>query len=232
MGGAQDHRNPLTPRPHLVERERRVRSRDVGLLLRSDVRREDPAEDEQPASGDARREGLRHLDEGARLDVGHDDRESRADRLDRPGARLDPVGEGVAYGVLPRHLHGVGIHVDRHGAVRAQGERDERQDAAARAHVEHDLIGEGAPVVDEGLGDERGRLVKARSEGTPGSSSITRSPRRGRYGRHGGRTTTPLQMRNGSKCFFHSSRHASPTTSSRRGDQPSGSSVIAPMAAA
>ena len=61
---------------------------------------------------------------------------------------------------------------------------------------------------------------------------MTFSPGAASCSSQGGRTTTPGQSANGLKCFFHSSRHASPTTSSRRAPQAAGSSPIAARASA
>ena len=151
----------------------------------------------------------------------------------RPRRHRGASRERVARGVLARHRHRIGVDVDRPDRRGAERQRDQREDAAATSHVENGASPRARRRARRAPSATR-RVVSCSPvpNARPGSSSITRSPASATYSRHGGRTTIAPQMRKGSKCFFHSSRHSSPTTCSRRGAQAAGSPAIASRAAA
>ena len=108
----------------------------------------------------------------------------------RASRRPRAVRSAVTHGVLARDGDRVRVHVDRTGAAAPERERDEREDAAAAADVEHRRALERR--AREHLGDERRGLVQARAERAPRLEHRPPvSPGRGECSRHGGHTTTP-----------------------------------------
>lgn len=134
----------------------------------------------------------------------------------RVGGEL--VGEAVALSVLFRHGNSIGIVVDGPRALGAKDEPHDGEDSATAPDVEERVAGDlGAPLRRGCRGHERRRLVKAGAEGAARLElkdvrdvrTLVSLPRRPDH--------HVVTSANGLKCFFHSSRHSSPTISSMRG---------------
>ena len=179
-----------------------------------------PLRTSRPPRRDARDERRRELDQRLCLDVGEHSLVALAQRRPRPSRRRRPAPSARCASAFSR----VTATASGSMSMARTASAPSASATSARTPLPHPTSSTRQP--------RRASPRSARTSATrrvvscspvpnarPGSSSMTRSPGSAAYGAPGRpHHDAARRSRNGSKCFFHSSRHASPTTCSRRGD--------------